>query len=67
MFGGSGYVIEEKFICQYEDMDPIFMTGMQGLWGFLMWLVILPIMQAIKCSHPDLCPYGAVENVSLAF
>jgi hypothetical protein len=52
MFGGSGYVIEEKFICQYEDMDPIFMTGMQGVWGFLMWLVILPIMQAIKCSHP---------------
>ena len=27
MFGGSGYVIEEKFICQFEDMDPIFMTG----------------------------------------
>ena len=40
---------------------------MEGLWGFLLWLVILPILQAFKCSHPTLCPYGSLENISLAF
>ena len=67
MFGGSGYVIEEKFLCKFEEMDPIFMTGMEGLWGFLMWLVILPILQVIKCDHETLCPYGSIENSTLAF
>ena len=48
-------------------MDPIYMTGMQGLWGFLMWLVILPIFQVIKCDNKTLCPYGSIENSTLAF
>ena len=27
-----------------------------------MWAMILPILGQIKCSNPDLCPYGTVES-----
>jgi len=67
IFGGSGYVIEEKFLGDYDDLDPIFMTGMQGLWGFIIYLILLPIMQIIPCSDKILCPNNQIENSLLAF
>lgn len=44
MFGATGYVIEEKYMDDFDDLDPQYFTGIQGLVGLLIWLVILPIL-----------------------
>ncbi len=64
LFGSTGYVIEEKFLGDFEDLDPYLMAGLEGLFGFCMWVPILFILQAIPCSNEDLCPFGAPENLS---
>lgn len=42
-------------------------VGFEGLWGILMWCVLLPIFQFIPCTQPDLCPYGKLEDSYRAF
>jgi hypothetical protein len=64
LFGSTGYVIEEKFLGDFEDLDPYLMAGLEGLFGFCMWIPILFILQAIPCKNEDLCPFGAPENLS---
>ena len=41
-FGALGYILEEKFIREYDKLDPFYMVGVEGLWCFSMWIVILP-------------------------
>jgi hypothetical protein len=60
-------VVEEKFLGHYDDVDPMFMIGMEGLWAFLIWTILLPIFQNISCSDKDLCPFGRPENTLQAF
>jgi len=55
-------VIEEKFLGEFDDVDPLFMIGMEGAWGFLLWLIILPIFQVIPCSNKDICKFGTLED-----
>jgi drug/metabolite transporter (DMT)-like permease len=43
LFGATGYVIEEKFLGEFEDYDPYLMAGVEGVWGFLIWMILLPI------------------------
>jgi drug/metabolite transporter (DMT)-like permease len=62
LFGATGYVVEEKFLGDFDDVDPMFMIGMEGLWAFLFWLILLPIFQNIPCTDTDLCPFGSPEN-----
>lgn len=42
-------------------------VGLEGMWGVLFYAILLPIFQQIKCSNPDLCPYGVLEDTSRAF
>ena len=63
MFGSIGYIVEEKFLGEFEDLDPYKMAGIEGCFGACMWLVILPILNLIPCSSKDhLCSFGYVEN-----
>jgi hypothetical protein len=43
------------------------LVGLEGIWGFLICLVLLPIFQTIQCSPGDLCPYGRLEDTTRAF
>ena len=43
LFGATGYVIEEKFLGEFEDYDPYLMAGVEGVWGFLIWMILLTI------------------------
>ena len=67
LFGATGYVVEEKFLGDFDDVDPIYMIGMEGLWSLLIWCIVLPILQIIPCANPDLCPFGRLENTLQAF
>jgi drug/metabolite transporter (DMT)-like permease len=64
-FAGALFIVEEYFIGDYY-LDPLKVVGTEGMWGFLYFLIALPIMQAVKCSG-TLCNYGYFENSSYAF
>ena len=66
MAGATGYVVEEKFLGEFEDLDPYKMAGIEGLWAISIWVVVLPILQFIPCEGA-LCPHGVVEDSIGAF
>ena len=43
-FGAGGYIVEEKYFGDFEELDPFLMVGFEGLWGCLIWLIALPIL-----------------------
>jgi drug/metabolite transporter (DMT)-like permease len=66
IFASSLLIVEEKLLGQYY-LDPLKVVGFEGLWGVLMWCILLPIFQAIPCGNKDLCPYGKLEDTTRAF
>jgi drug/metabolite transporter (DMT)-like permease len=42
LFSGGLYIVEEKLLGDYY-LDPLKVVGLEGLWGFIMCLIILPI------------------------
>ena len=67
LFGATGYVFEEKYLGDSDELDPMFMIGMEGVWAFCFWMILLPIFQFIPCNDPKLCPFGHPENTLQAF
>jgi len=42
VFSSGLYVVEEKLLGSYE-LDPLKVVGLEGLWGLIMWCILLPI------------------------
>jgi drug/metabolite transporter (DMT)-like permease len=42
LFSGGLYIVEEKLLGDYY-LDPLKVVGLEGLWGLIMTLIILPI------------------------
>lgn len=42
VFSSGLYVVEEKLLGSYY-LDPLKVVGLEGLWGSIMWCVLLPI------------------------
>jgi hypothetical protein len=57
--------VEEKLLGNYY-LDPLKVVGLEGLWGLIIWCVLLPIFQHIQCDG-ELCPYGRLEDTMQAF
>jgi drug/metabolite transporter (DMT)-like permease len=66
VFTSGMFIVEEKVLGSYY-LDPLKVVGYEGLFGFLMWCVLLPIFQQIDCQNDKLCPYGRLEDTSRAF
>lgn len=66
LFSGGLYIVEEKLLGDYY-LDPLKVVGWEGVWGFIMCLIILPIFQQINCGPNALCYYGKLEDTPLAF
>ena len=69
IFSSCLYVVEEKLLGSYS-LDPLKVVGLEGLWGFIMWCILLPIFQQIECDkekYKELCPYGRLEDSVQAF
>lgn len=66
LFSGGLLIVEEKLLGDYY-LDPLKIVGLEGLWGFLMCLIILPIFQQINCGPNELCYYGKLEDTLRAF
>ena len=67
MLGATGYIVEEKFLGDFDDYDPQLMAGLEGCWTVVLWLILLPIFNLIPCSDDDLCPHGVIEDTLGAF
>jgi drug/metabolite transporter (DMT)-like permease len=61
VFSSGLYVVEEKLLGSYY-LDPLKVVGLEGLWGTIMWCILLPIFQHIPCNIEDLCPFGVLED-----
>lgn len=42
-FGALAYVAEEKFLGDQDDLDPMLIVAYEGVAGFFLWVVLLPI------------------------
>mmetsp|Transcript_11349 Transcript_11349/g.15267 ORF Transcript_11349/g.15267 Transcript_11349/m.15267 type:complete len:350 (-) Transcript_11349:262-1311(-) len=65
-FAGGLFVVEEYLLGDYY-LDPLKVVGLEGMFGLSYCLVMLPIMQAVRCDGDKLCQFGYVENSSYAF
>lgn len=50
LFAGTMFIVEEKFLGDYY-LEPFFVVGTEGMFGFAYYLVLLPIMQLVKCPN----------------
>lgn len=75
LFTGTMFIVEEKLLGDYY-LEPFQIVGLEGMWGLVYYVVLLPIMQLIKCgsqtSAPSdgfglLCNYRYLENSAFAF
>ena len=51
-FSSTEYVFQEKFIKQYE-VHPFQLVGFEGLWGSIMYSILLIIFQFSDCTSWD--------------
>ncbi len=50
IFSASMYIVEEKFL-KGLNAQPLFVVGMEGTWGALMYIVLLVPFYFINCTH----------------
>lgn len=65
-FTGGQFIVEEKLLGGYY-LDPLFIVGLEGMWGCLIYAIILPIFQQVKDCDSAMCQYGYLEDSLLAF
>jgi hypothetical protein len=60
VFGALFYISEEMLFKKYY-LNPLKVAGWEGLWGVLIYAVVLIILQFINCEG-SLCPQGHLDN-----
>ena len=50
IFSSTQYVLQEKFIKNY-DVHPFKLVGFEGIWGFIIYTIILIIFQFVSCDN----------------
>mmetsp|Transcript_32670 Transcript_32670/g.31886 ORF Transcript_32670/g.31886 Transcript_32670/m.31886 type:complete len:330 (+) Transcript_32670:384-1373(+) len=66
IFVGIQFITEEKLFGDYY-LDPLKVVGLEGMWGVIYWIVLLPCFQLITCGSEALCPYGKLSYTTMAF
>ena len=49
VLGSLSYIFEEKFLSDYADVHPLIVVGWEGIWGTLILVLMLLVMQFIPC------------------
>ena len=65
-FTGGLFIVEEYLLGGYY-LDPMKVVGLEGMFGLSYYMLVLPIMQSVKCNGDKLCSFGYIENSSYAF
>jgi hypothetical protein len=53
-FTGGQFIVEEKLLGGYY-LDPLYVVGLEGMWGCLIYAIILPIFQTVKDCDSAMC------------
>ena len=61
---GSQFVIEEKLLGDYY-LSPLRIVGWEGIWGMLLFVILLPVFQFIPCDL-EFCSNGQIEDTWFA-
>lgn len=64
-FTGIQFISEEKILAGYY-LDPLLIVGLEGFWGCLYYVILLPIFQHVNCDGA-LCHNGKLEDSAKAF
>lgn len=67
LFGALAYIAEEKFLGDCDSLDPTLIVAYEGVASFLLWLILLPILQVIPCDIDSVCTNGSIEDSIGAF
>ena len=59
-------VVEQKLFGEYR-LDPLKVTGYEGMWGCIIWSILLPIFQFIPLDKSKTFPRGVIEDTAFAF
>ncbi len=43
-FGALCFILEEKFLSDFEDVDPLIVIGWEGIWGTVIMLPVLVVL-----------------------
>lgn len=65
-FTGGQFVTEEKFLSGYY-LDPMYVVGLEGMFGCIYYSILLPIFQNVDCTTDGMCTEGKIENSRNAF
>jgi drug/metabolite transporter (DMT)-like permease len=65
LFGALFYVSEEILFKKYY-LNPLKVAGWEGVWGTIIYAIILTVLQFINCSG-KLCPQGRLDNTKETF
>jgi len=65
VFTGLLFISEEKILSGYY-LDPFLVVGLEGMWGCIIYAILLPIFQNIDCDG-QLCHGGKLEDSMQAF
>jgi len=60
------FIVEEKLLSDYY-LDPLKIVGLEGVWGILIYCILLPILNNIPCDIDNICNNGKLENTLVAF
>lgn len=58
---GSQFIVEEKLFADYY-LAPLRVVGWEGIWGTILFLILLPILQFISCDDQFCSVTGYVED-----
>ena len=64
--GAISMILEEKFFRMQPDLDPILVSGFEGVAGVIFWVIAFPIMNSIRCNG-YLCSDGYLESIKSVF
>ena len=67
LFGAVAYVAEEKWLGEFDNLDPMLLVVYEGVAGIMIWAFLLPIFQFIPCDNKALCSGGVIEDTAGAF
>jgi hypothetical protein len=56
------YVAEEKFLGDFDSLDPLILVVGEGVSSCILFLVLLPIAQFIPCNDERLCTNGHLAD-----
>lgn len=53
---------EEKFLGDFDSLDPLILVAGEGVAGVILFIVLLPILQLIPCDDERMCTNGVISD-----